>query len=194
MSKATQTLDILVVEDDWLLAEHLLGEFREHLHSVRVRCVGTESEFYELLPAIRATPPDLIILDIMLRWADPSEKMPEPPDEARSSGPWRAGLRCYAALQATTETQRTPTIFYSVLERADVSELVHSLPPHVLFLQKRADTSELLTYIRSLVEYLPAPSTERRGFLQRAFAATEAKPEWLGFSIDLKKLFDDPVA
>lgn len=189
MSKSSKTVDILVVEDDSHIAFLIKESLQDALYAARIRLVRTEFEFCRLLPAIRAMPPDIVILDMMIRWTDPSPNMETPPEDVMKDGHFRAGLRCFRRLQQAAETEKTPVIFYSVLERPDVQAELRALPPHVLYLSKSITSNEqLVTYIRSLVAYLPEPPAERRGFLRRAFEATEAKPEWLGISIDLKKL------
>jgi len=203
-----KSLNILLIEDDLILASELLNELESRFCSVNFTHIKTESEFNHKYPDVAMGPPDIVILDMMLRWAGPEHELSyelklalkdgliskrdlpsnykEPP-----SSPFRAGLRCFGKLERIPETRNIPVIFHTVVDRGDVPEFLDSLPEHVLFLNKKSDKNELITYIRSLTQYLPENPPERKSFLRRAFEATEAKPGWLGFNIDLKKLFSD---
>jgi CheY-like chemotaxis protein len=192
MSRESKTVDILLVEDDRRYAEILTRTLEKGLYAMRIRRVCTESEFYQLLPAIRSTPPDIIILDMMIRWQNPTPEMRLPPDDVKKDGYYRAGLRCFAKLQETAETNKIPVIFHSVIEHSEVQHELGPLPAHVLCLSKSPTSSEqLINCIRSLVAYLPEASAARKGFMRRAISATEVKPEWLGISVDLKELLSE---
>jgi len=180
MSQQTKTLDILLVEDDREMADFLTDYLKSKSTSVRVRQVRTESEFYRIFPAIAATPPDIIVLDVMF---------PSAPDLDQDR--FTAGVRCFKKLRDTTSTAQIPVIFSTVVSDLDAIGLSKPLPPHVLYLVKPYDPSTLFTFIRSLAMHLPEMPEKRRSFLQRAFDAVEVKPGGFGLKIDLKKMLDD---
>ena len=54
-------------EDEYAVSEAIEGRFQ-----VKPEVIRTESGFFTALEDISANPPDIIVLDVMLRWTDPS--------------------------------------------------------------------------------------------------------------------------
>jgi CheY-like chemotaxis protein len=179
---------VLLVEDDHPQAKSIAEALRRSFHDVEVRHICTESQFMEQFASIRQEPPDVVLLDVMLRWADPAPSTPEPPDEIRKGGFYRAGLRCLGKLCNTKETHEIPVIVYTVLAREDVKEEIEKAPPHVLFLQKDSDERRMIRHIRSLLQGLPESNMESRSWQRRLWESVEVKRGWMGFSMDLKNL------
>src|ERR1039458_10474172 len=69
-------IEILSLEDDPLQAEWIRQTIESGVAGSKVNHVGTESEFVARFPGIVAAPPTLILMDVMLRWADPSPNIP----------------------------------------------------------------------------------------------------------------------
>lgn len=113
---------IVVVEDDKLQYEWLDRCLRQSkpLKVTRLERIKTEKEFYDRFDEIASDPPNVILLDIMLRWADPAPNLTPPPPEVGQEGFFRAGLRCEQKLATDARTKNIPIIIYSVLEREDL--------------------------------------------------------------------------
>ena len=121
---------ILLVEDDHLQA----GGILPHLTGYGdVRVISTEYGFRSAaddLAKSRQLPLRLAVIDPMLRWANPSKEMPEPPPEVREGGYFRAGVRCRQYLrdiERQTDTAQTPVIFLSSLDPERVDRMVGML-------------------------------------------------------------------
>lgn len=177
---------ILVVEDDVLQAESIMHALKHSFGDVHVNLVCTVSEFRDQFLVLRDEPPDLVVVDLMLALASLDdlslESLASNADDDRLH---EGGLACLKMLLDDAKTQHIPVIIYTVLDRQDVPETPH-LPRHVLFLRKGADDRPLIRAIRSLLPGLPGPGSER--FLSRLGRSIEAKPGWMGFSVDLKRL------
>jgi len=114
------SIEILSVEDDPLGAEWIRQAVESRIPGAKVNQINTESEFLTSLPEIAARPPSLILMDEMLRWADPSPHVPERPADVRAGGISRAGLRCCVRLAAKPETSAIPVILYTVLQNSEI--------------------------------------------------------------------------
>ena len=108
---------ILIVEDD----PHYVNDLRDSLDEFAsdIAVISTEAAFRAAYEAIASNPPELIVMDIMLRWTDPSEQMSSPSNKSDSFH--RAGLRCLKMLRDDPRTQNVQVILYSVLEESDVA-------------------------------------------------------------------------
>jgi DNA-binding response OmpR family regulator len=69
-----------VVEDDKMQYQFLHNALRESktLGPLRVVRISTEKGFNDRFEEIAADKPDVILMDIMLRWADPEPNLPLP--------------------------------------------------------------------------------------------------------------------
>jgi|ERR1022692_346492 CheY-like chemotaxis protein len=146
-------IEILSLEDDPLQAEWIRQTIESGVAGSKVNHVGTESEFVARFPGIVAAPPTLILMDVMLRWADPSPNIPERPADVKKGGMRRAGLRCCTRLAANPKTRVIPVILYTVLQSSELTELEKELdmvPPNLLYVQKDSNPAELLKNIREL--------------------------------------------
>ena len=177
---------IVVVEDDRLQAGAIGDQLEECLPGSTVLPVPTERAFLELLPELVRSPPDLIVLDVMLQWDEPGNGQEQPPADVQESGFYRSGFRCVDLLLHTPETQHLPIIIYTVLDMFGLLELGH-LPPNVIHLTKHTDLQELVLRIRSLVPSAVADSEGDESWATRIWRSIEAKPGWGGFSLDLKR-------
>jgi len=182
-------MQILIVEDDYLQASNMAEALRSNFPESKVRRLGSEYAFVSALESIRSEPPEIVLMDIMLRWAEPTPDTPPPPEEVTRGGFARAGIRCLKLLLQSSETKHVPVILYSVLERGDVANEFDSLPGHVLFLRKDADDDVLVRHLRSLLVGIGEVPDAMSTWRWRLWNSIEAKPGWLGFGIDLKKLF-----
>ncbi|MGB8508127.1 MAG: response regulator [Pyrinomonadaceae bacterium] len=139
---------ILVVEDDHLQAEDICPRLREAFGGCEVDLIKTESEFRLQLEAIAAAPPDVVVLDMMLRWADPSPDETKAPEDVKLEGYFYAGVRCARLLAERESTKGVPVILYTVLEPVDVQQVKERLSPSTRYLRKQSDLTPLIDLIR----------------------------------------------
>ena len=144
-------MHILLVEDDPLQAE-LIEEFLLDVTAFPkavVDRISTESGFRARFKDIATKNPDVVIMDIMLRWADPSPDFELPPDDIAEEGFYRGGLRCEKMLSQDSRTSEIPVILYTILSNGDLSE---ELPvrPTTVYLAKDFEPKEIVRQINSL--------------------------------------------
>lgn len=142
---------ILVVEDDYLQADLIEEALRlePSLTSARIERLSTESHFHANFERIAGTPPDLVIMDVMLRWADPTPDMQPPPPEIANQGFHRAGLRNERLLAQDPRTKSIPVILYTILEDLDLDGILE--PQRLHYLSKDSRLDPLVQATRSLV-------------------------------------------
>jgi CheY-like chemotaxis protein len=105
---------VLIIEDDKIQA----NELRKSLESsgMQVRHISTELQFQQLIRESGTLPFALAIVDMMLRWTDPSPQMEMPPPEILAEGFYVAGLRCCRALR----TRGVKSIIFTALDPAKI--------------------------------------------------------------------------
>lgn len=139
----------VVVEDDHLqegpLAEHLEFVFGD----ATVETLSTEEEFRAHLPALRTDVPDLVVMDVMLRWANPRPDPTAPPEDVVSGGYYRAGLRCAGLMLDDAALRGVPVVLYTILERGDLERDGMTLPPNTTYVGKSSELDVLIRHIRS---------------------------------------------
>jgi DNA-binding NarL/FixJ family response regulator len=182
---------IMIVEDDYLQADFIENSLKRNFGEIEVDRITTESEFRARFAEIETAPPDLVTLDIMLRWADPTSEMCELPKQILGNTFYRAGVRCLALLLGSQQTCEVPVIIYSVVPREDLGPEIMQAPPNVLYLQKDSDEQQLIRHLRSLLPGPPTAGKEAPSWSQTLLESSQAKPGWMGFSLDLKKLLRD---
>lgn len=143
---------ILIVEDDYRQAELIEDSFRKdpYFASARFHRISTESDFRARFEEIAGDPPDAVILDVMLRWADPVPNMKPPPPEVEKDGFWRAGLRNAKMLAKDPRTKGVHRILYTISEDVDLEEMDEETKPH--YLAKDSALDPLVELVRSLVD------------------------------------------
>lgn len=107
---------ILIVEDDPAQFAYFKEILIDSFPNLRLNRIITEKDFRDKMKEIANDRPDVILMDIMLRWTDPAPDMSPPPKEVEKEGFFRAGLRCVNLLAQNNSTKRIPIILYSVLE------------------------------------------------------------------------------
>lgn len=148
-------VNILLVEDDYLQAQAIAKVLREHFPELIEQHISTEQEFCRELSHIRGNPPDVIIIDVMLRWTNPSPNMPAMPQEVIQGGYHTAGLRCERRLRELPETGNTPVILLTVLAEVDLTaELKHIDSKVTVFLEKDSDYGPLVDVIAQAAKRL----------------------------------------
>jgi CheY-like chemotaxis protein len=140
---------ILIVEDDYLQADWFAQKIGERFGSVSLDFVRTELEFRERLEDFLTQPPDLVLLDVMLRWTDPSPTMVPAPPEVEAGGFFRAGLRCERLLRQSQRTQNVPVILYTVLEDGDLEAELEHVGKRTRYIPKDSDAQPLIEAIET---------------------------------------------
>lgn len=151
---------ILVLEDDYRTAESLEEAIASELAEFHpeVEVLGTEAEFVlNWLPEFKKGSkqrPDVIVIDVMLRWTDPAPAQPVPPPEVIEGGFARAGLRCYGLIQGEHALSRSKVILFTNLDEKDMSSL-GGKPSGLLFIPKGQEDA-ILRPLRSALESVVA--------------------------------------
>jgi len=143
-------MTIFLVEDDYLQADWICQKLREGIPDADVRLIPTEADFRSHLDQIASQQPDVVVMDVMLRWADPRPELEFPPRDVQEEGFYRAGLRCQRMLAEDSRTSQVPVILYTVLERTDLFRELPNLPQYVQYLAKQSDVSSLIEKIKEL--------------------------------------------
>jgi DNA-binding NarL/FixJ family response regulator len=136
---------ILLVEDDWVQEESMREAIHDAFPNASIESLCTELEFRNELDRIVADPPDLVILDIMIRWTDPSPDLDEsvlPLELSRQD----AGLRCHQLL--AERSPHTRTLLYSILDKEDIGR---EFPSNVDYLQKGDGLDRLINKIARML-------------------------------------------
>ncbi|MCI0488512.1 MAG: hypothetical protein L0229_18140 [Blastocatellia bacterium] len=142
-------MKILIIDDDHLQAEWIHENLERAFPSAKIEHINTELEFRSRLDGIAENPPDIVVLDVMLRWTDPSPKVQLPPDDdVIKEGFYTAGLRCEKLLAQNERTSNIPVILYTVLERADLNQHMQTTRSNVNYLAKESDPEPLIELIR----------------------------------------------
>jgi CheY-like chemotaxis protein len=140
---------IVVVEDDHLQAGPLAENLRAAFDNPTVETMATEEDFRAAMPRLRDEVPDLLVMDVMLRWASPRPGMSAPPPDVVSGGYYRAGLRCAALLHADPTLRSVPVVLYTILEVSDLRRGDQELPPNTTYVGKTAELDVLVRHVRA---------------------------------------------
>lgn len=146
-------LRILLVEDDFLQCDSIRKALEQNFAGAAVDTNASESEFLRDFEAIASSPPDIAVIDVMLRWANPSRDAPNLPTE-----PWepqRAGLRCAQRLHDDGRTSSAKIILYTVFNRVNMDDV--QPPEGAIWLTKELSVQDLIDIVKGL---LPATSGE----------------------------------
>lgn len=148
-------MKILVIEDDHLQAEWICKNLEQAFRGDKIDRITMEMEFRSHFDEIANDPPDVVIMDVMLRWADPSPDLKPPPDDVKKGGFYRAGLRCTRILAQDKRTEDIPVILYTVLEHNDLQQNnfeadLQDLLKKAVHLPKEANLAPLIQAIRKV--------------------------------------------
>jgi DNA-binding NarL/FixJ family response regulator len=142
-------IKILVVEDDHVQASWIVSALRDSFHNTQIEIVSTELEFRSKLPEIVEDPPDVVVMDVMLRWADPTPAgVVEPPEEIKREKYYRAGLRCQKLLSEQAAPGRIPVVFYTVLSHDHLAADLR-MDPSIMWVAKSESADDLIKAVRS---------------------------------------------
>lgn len=109
-------MKVLIIEDDSIQAARLESLIQSKFSAVTVDKIATELEFRKRLPEIADGSYKVALVDMMLRWTDPSPKMEPPEEDVIKEGFFVGGLRCRKALLE----KKIPSIVFTVLSRENL--------------------------------------------------------------------------
>jgi CheY-like chemotaxis protein len=150
-------LEVWHIEDNEYAVE-MVGEALAALSiqlgfTLRNRQFLTESNFQSEFVILRkGTPPDLVIIDQMIKWADPALDLPQATEEVRREGYLRAGFRAFEAIRGAWPD--IPVIFYSEIDEKSIQSELQSYTMttrRVSVLTKDAEGRRLSNEIRKLL-------------------------------------------
>ena len=115
---------ILIVEDDYLFAEDMRQDILSNpkFADAEIDMVCTEQEFRENFLKITLAQYDLIILDVMIRWVEPSPEPKPIDDDVLADGYFRAGIRCLKKLRTVDATKEIPVVIHSNLDDKEIRD------------------------------------------------------------------------
>jgi CheY-like chemotaxis protein len=141
---------IVILEDDHLQEDLLKDQLQRAFPAARIDTVVTEQEFRTRLVDFRRDQPDVIVMDVMLRWAFPSPKAAAPPADVASGGYQRAGFRCAELIFQDAALRDIPVIYYTILEGGDLEPDTRRLSGSTTYVRKSKDHEYLARKIRDL--------------------------------------------
>lgn len=140
---------ILLVEDDHMQSDFIRESLLQWLPDITIEVINTEHMFRSSMDQIARNPPDLIIMDVILRWTDPTPEMTSRPVDVKVEGSYRAGFRCQKLLAEHPRTKDIRVIFYTILEAGDMKARIDErYASNVHYLAKSSDLSQLVELIR----------------------------------------------
>ncbi|MGH3937495.1 MAG: hypothetical protein ACRDTG_02500 [Pseudonocardiaceae bacterium] len=143
---------IVIVEDDHLQEGPLEEYLAKAITGADIETICTELAFRQRLSALRERVPDVVVMDVMLRWAFPTPHALPPPEDVATGGYYRAGLRCARLLADDPRLSGVPIVLYTILERSDLERDGEVLPPNSTYVGKNTEAEVLSRRIRNLLK------------------------------------------
>jgi len=179
-------MTICLVEDDSLYSTFIIEEIEQELPGIVVRSYATELEFIEDFTSLEERPPLLFILDIMIRWASPEDLSPDTV-APQVEDYLHAGIRLLKRIRSSERLAEVPVVLHSVYARTEAG--IDELPPATLYRQKSEDLGELIRPLRAFLAAQTDLPKHRGHRIKDAGEAVKLAPEFMGVSVDLKKLW-----
>jgi CheY-like chemotaxis protein len=144
---------ILIVEDNRSHAD-LLSDGLTKIRDADVVRLRSEREFREAWNTIEIEPPDVALIDVMLRWDVPRlDPIPRP----EGGDIYDAGIRCMRQMKESEKTAHVPIILYSVVSKPDLEHLIPKLPGGVTYMEKTSDIASVVSLIRNVTSAARSP-------------------------------------
>jgi CheY-like chemotaxis protein len=141
---------ILIVEDDHqqveLIEKALHKEPQFAGSDTKIQRISTERQFVDGFNEISSNPPHVILMDVMLRWDDPSPDFQLPKGY---EGFHRAGLRNTEILAKDQRTRNIPVILYTLLTEENLKGIPER--PNVFYLSKVSTLEPMVQLVRSVI-------------------------------------------
>jgi DNA-binding NarL/FixJ family response regulator len=106
----------------------------------------SERAFHDDFDLMKAEPPDVAVIDSMLRWDYPRRPGEQP--EHVETDLYTAGIRCAQRLWDTKETHHVPVVLYTVIDVQDLLNKVAELPPNITYIPKASDQARVIEAVR----------------------------------------------
>ena len=143
-------MKIILVEDDHMQSTPLIRIIKQRIPDAKILLFETELAFKNFLSSNTDRKPNVFIIDIMLRWTDPSPDMVKMPPEVTSGGIYLAGFRCQEAIYNIVELKNVPIILITMLDKEDLKNEIRNLPKNVTFFSKDGENHELVEKLLEL--------------------------------------------
>jgi len=141
---------ILIVEDDHqqveLIEKALNKEPQFANGGANIKRLSTERQFVEGFNDIVSNPPHVILMDVMLRWDDPTPDFQLP---TGYQGFYRAGLRNTEILANDQRTRNIPVILYTLLSEDNLKDIPER--PNIFYLPKDSTLEPMVQLVRSVI-------------------------------------------
>lgn len=139
-------MKIVLVEDDHNQRSEIKKALESRYPDSVVETYPTESAFLSAVPGMATNPPDIAIVDMMVKWTNPGPDMTLPPPTADFLD---AGFRCVDELHRAYPD--IPVVLYTVLDRSDLDpSKVDRLPKRVRYVSKRSHVDAFYDAIEAL--------------------------------------------
>jgi len=142
---------IIIIEDDDNQSDKLIRDIPKEIPNAQIYLYKTEHSFRSQIERVKEWKPDLFLIDIMLRWTNPSPDMPEAPDEVIEEGFYVAGFRCKRDILENSYLKNLPIILFTVLDKEDLKDKLSNLPRNISYISKDNLTSVLCDHIKRVV-------------------------------------------
>jgi CheY-like chemotaxis protein len=140
---------ILLVEDNRFEAEWAQQLLEESFPGASIDVISTEKEFRSAFPKIASSPPNVVILDMMLPWTD--NEGVDPVSDEPGGSVLNAGARCLSLLRANAHTANIPAVIYTTLDRMDLVDV----PAGIVYVRKDSPGERLVRVIKNVLSASP---------------------------------------
>ncbi len=147
---------ILYLENDDSCATLVEPELTGYGH---VKTISTESEFRQAIDTLSDSDrPSLIILEQIVKWAEPAPNVPKMPHEVWEGGYENAGIRCYEYLRKSEgRNEHIPVIIFSTYEPDKFRGILHEKgikedPKDIQYVNKSSELAGLHQAINRVFE------------------------------------------
>ena len=172
----------VIVEDDVSQLRSIAEGITAAFPGAYVILFDCEGAFHQHFDAIVASPPDVFIIDMIVRWSDlpVSSPLAKAPSGLSS---YRAGRRIYEMISGHPHLAHLPVIIYSTLEPERYEDEFTLKPDNLMLVAK---TNPLKPLLCSLLPNIPR--RQPGSWIERMIEATGASVKFAGLSIDLRQL------
>lgn len=143
----------VILEDDYLQTESLEQLLKKEFPRSKIIKLSTEYEFRMFADNINIDKSDesyVFIIDVMMRWTDPSPDAPKAPKDVVTGGFEKAGFRIEQILNKKIDLEKDHIILYTILEESVLHEDLENKNSYTKFIPKNGDHVLIIDHIKSL--------------------------------------------
>jgi predicted nucleotide-binding protein len=146
-------MKIMIIEDDPYTKSAIRDVFEEFFPNSELNVLSSVSELKRALDdgLLTVNPPDLIVVDMILRWSRPAPHMPEIPVELQPYEMSRAGFKCIELLRATSGGGPIPVILHTMLTAEELRGELRIAGPNVYHVVKDENPQPLVNVMRRIL-------------------------------------------